>query len=158
MILIQFKAANGIWHKLSQAGERATDWTEYHYPTLTPSFYFERVFHFWRINKTLEFYQDLLCQRPLSTQLLCILYDVLISYSHVVGWPAQCRCLDSLNFWVAYLFVCLCVCLFVTSQNILFPRSWRPLVKEHIHNIGLWWHNFPKLDGVGPVDNRPSTD
>ena len=33
--------------------------------------------------------------------------------------------------------VCLCVCLFVTFQNILFWRSWRPLVEGCIANVGL---------------------
>ena len=33
--------------------------------------------------------------------------------------------------------VCLSVCVFVTSRNTLFRRSWRPLVKKLIPNIGL---------------------
>ena len=39
----------------------------------------------------------------------------------------------------------------VPSVDDLNQESWRLLVEEYIANI-------KKLDGVGPVDNRPSTD
>ena len=38
----------------------------------------------------------------------------------------------------------LSVCLSATNQNTHFRRSWRPLVKDRVPNIGLGWHNFPK--------------
>ena len=34
----------------------------------------------------------------------------------------------------------------LTLWNTHFRVSWRPLVKEHIPNIGLWWHNFQKKE------------
>ena len=38
--------------------------------------------------------------------------------------------------------------LFVMSQNSHFRVKWRPLIKECIPNIGLWWHIFWRKKGV----------
>ena len=45
--------------------------------------------------------------------------------------------------------VAMSVCVFLTLQNTHFRVLWRPLVKERIPNIGLWWHNFQKKGGSG---------
>ena len=37
--------------------------------------------------------------------------------------------------------VCVSVFRSVTSRNTLFRRLWRPLIKERIPYIGLWWNN-----------------
>ena len=37
--------------------------------------------------------------------------------------------------------VAMSMCLCVPSQNTHFRVSWRPVVKEPIPNIGLWWPN-----------------
>ena len=42
----------------------------------------------------------------------------------------------------------LSVCLSAPNQNTHCRRSWRPLVKDCVPNIGLGWHNFPKKGGV----------
>ena len=40
--------------------------------------------------------------------------------------------------------VAMSVCMFLTLWNTDLQVSWRPLVKERISNIGLWWQNFQK--------------
>ena len=42
------------------------------------------------------------------------------------------------------------VCMFVALQKTHFRVSWRPLVKEHIPNIGLWG----KIEKRGPFSPR----
>ena len=42
---------------------------------------------------------------------------------------------------------CPCICACVPSQNTHFWVLCTHLVKEHIPNIGLWWHNFHKKGG-----------
>ena len=66
-------------------------------------------------------------------------YQIPYHFYYIFHWIRQ----FSHRFGMSVcLSVCLFVRVFVTSQNILLQRLWRPLVKEHIPNIGLLWHNF----------------
>ena len=75
---------------------------------------------------------SLWCQHSVRISSKVFLKFTQFSLNRALGW---------FSYRIA-MSVCLSVCLWRPSQNTYFWVSRRPLVKEHIPNIGLWLQKF----------------